>query len=371
MKKDQLSTFLETHNTIKAFEARNLDKDSFCLVPFTNIILEPNGDVGVCRQKGTEFTVGSLKKNSLEEVWNGEEIRKWRREFLEGQVSNCKSEIRYKKCNLCPQNNQLLEYVEFSEVQTALPIKLTANFNGFCNLRCQMCDVWEMPNGFYTEENFWIYARQNLFPGLKEIDMLSGEPFLQKDTWKLIDEVSTLNKACRWTITTNAHYQLSEKMKKDLDKIDFKNLIISMDSLDDQAYAKIRKRGSLDVVLGTVDDFLTYQNERLQKGLGLLSIKVNFLIQKDNWREVKRMISYCEKKNISPFITFCYVPEEYSLLTLPVDERMRILRYWLNDLEYSEVAIAGRIIRPMVDSLEGLDRAEILSLIQDLKISTV
>ncbi|TNF24532.1 MAG: radical SAM protein [Deltaproteobacteria bacterium] len=371
MKKDQLSTFLETQNTIKDFESKGLDTQGFCLVPFTNIILEPNGDVGVCRQKGTEFTVGNLRENTLEEVWNGETIRKWRREFLDNKVSNCSSEIKYKKCNLCPQNNQLLDYVEYSEVQSNLPIKLTANFNGFCNLRCQMCDVWEMPNGFYTEENFWSFARKDLFPGLHEIDMLSGEPFLQNDTWKLIDEVSSINPDCKWTITTNAHYQLSEKMKNELNKISFKNLIISMDSLDDETYAKIRKRGQLKTVRETLNDFLSYQKERMENGLSSLSIKVNFLIQKDNWREIKNMIQFCEDREISPFITFCHIPSEHSLLDLSDDERMRIIRSWLGDMDYQTLAKAGRVIRPMVDSLSGIDRAEVLSLIQSLKMSAV
>lgn len=371
MKKDQHATFLETQNTIKEFETRDLNPETFCLVPFTNIILEPNGDVGMCRQKGTEFTIGNLRESSLKEVWNGEGARKWRREFLEGNVSNCESEIKYKKCNLCPQNNQLLEYVEHNEVQSNLPIKLTANFNGFCNLRCQMCDVWELPNGFYTEENFWSFAREEWFPELKEIDMLSGEPFLQNDTWKLIEEVSSVNADCKWTITTNAHYKLSEKMKQSLDQVQFKNLIISMDSVKADTYAKIRNPGDLSTVLKTVDEFIFYENERIEKGLSPLSIKVNFLIQKDNWREVKEMIQFCREKSISPFITFCYIPSEHSLLDLPSEEKVRVLRHWISDLNYEEIAISGRIIRPMVDSLTGIDKAEILSLIDSLKSRAV
>jgi len=367
MKKDLMSTFIETQNVIQEFEDKNLNVEGFCLVPFSNIILEPNGDVGICRQKGTEFTVGNLRGSSLEEVWNGDAVKKWRREFLDGKAETCSSEIKYKKCNLCPQNNKLLEYVEFSEHQSALPIKLTANFNGFCNLRCQMCDVWEMPNGFYTEENFWGYARKKLFPGLKEIDMLSGEPFLQADTWKLIDEVSAVNSECLWTITTNAHYKLSDKMKASLDKIQFKNLIISMDSVVNETYAKIRKQGDLKTVLNTMNSFLDYQKDREDRGLSSLSVKVNFLIQKDNWREIKSMLEFCEKKEISPFLTFCYVPNEFSLLSLPVEERMRILRFWLSELNYEETALAGRIVRPMVDSLDGIDKAEILSLLNNLK----
>jgi cyclic pyranopterin phosphate synthase len=325
----------------------------------------------MCRQKGTEFIVGNLRENTIKEVWNSEKAQGWRSDFLEGRALNCQNEIKYKKCNLCPQNNQLLEFVDFNKVQVNLPIKLTANFNGFCNLRCQMCDVWELPNGFYTEENFWSFARKEWFPSLKEIDMLSGEPFLQSDTWKLIEEVSSVNKACKWTLTTNAHYNLSEKMRSSLDRIVIKNLIISMDSIQRETYAKIRKSGDLSVVLRTVENFLSYEKSRIEAGLSSLSIKVNFLIQKDNWSEVKEIIQFCHEKKISPFLTFCYVPSHYSLLNLSTSKRMEILRSWLLNLDYSEICISARIIRPMIDSLKGIDKAEILSLIDSLKARAV
>src|SRR5579885_2048245 len=40
---------------------------TFCHVPFTALILEPDGRVGSCRVKGTEFSVGNLKTQTLEE----------------------------------------------------------------------------------------------------------------------------------------------------------------------------------------------------------------------------------------------------------------------------------------------------------------
>ncbi|MCO4792577.1 MAG: SPASM domain-containing protein [Bacteriovoracaceae bacterium] len=371
MKKNQIaSNFQDTQKVISKFDSKNLEVDSFCLVPFTNIILEPNGDIGICRQKGSDFTFGNLRDNSLMEIWNGEEIRKWRKEFLTGEVEVCAKEFKYKKCNLCPQNNKLLDEVVFSEVQDSPPIKLTANFNGFCNLRCQMCDVWELPNGFYTEDNFWKYARKELFPNLKEIDMLSGEPFLQDDTFKLIEEVSSINPDCEWTITTNAHYQLSGKIKEYLNSITFKNLIISIDSINSETYSLIRKRGKLETVLQTLDDYVEYEKERIANSKSPLNIKLNFLIQKDNWKELKSILEFCNSNSVSPFITFCYFPDGYSLLDLDVSERLDILRFWLRDMDYVEISTAARVIRPLVDSLNGIDKAEIVSTIQNLKSLT-
>lgn len=39
----------------------------FCIVPFTTIILQPNGNVGICRHKGTEFFIGNIRENTMAE----------------------------------------------------------------------------------------------------------------------------------------------------------------------------------------------------------------------------------------------------------------------------------------------------------------
>ena len=126
----------EAKNIINEFEKFGFQKNGFCLVPFTTIILEPNGNVGVCRLHGTDKAIGSLNNNTIEEIWNGTHLKKWRREFLDGKPEICKNQIKNKNCNLCIENNKLLNSVEFNETQTTPIQKLTANFNGFCNLKC-------------------------------------------------------------------------------------------------------------------------------------------------------------------------------------------------------------------------------------------
>src|SRR5690606_32238580 len=221
-------------------------------------------------------------------------------------------------------NNKLLSDIELNEIQTTPIRKLTANFNGKCNLQCQMCDIWQKPNGLYDEINFWEPAKKNIFPFLKEIDMLSGEPFIQPDTYRLIDEVTKVNTSCQWTITTNAHWKLSDKIKADLDKIYIKNIIFSVDSLDKDTYYKIRYPGKLDFVLENIDKFIEYNNSRPIRGQNTISLVLNFLVQKDNWKEVSNVIDYCEKKGIIPFITFLYVPNEFSVLDFATEKRLEI-----------------------------------------------
>ncbi|GAB4020346.1 MAG: hypothetical protein Fur0010_22840 [Bdellovibrio sp.] len=348
-------------------KAKNLDPEQFCIMPFVNIILEPDGSIGLCRQKGTDFSLGNIQDKTISEIWNGPFARRWRREFLQGRSVICKSELRDRGCQLCPSLNTMLEQAELKETQTQFPLRLTANFNGKCNLECQMCNVWQLPNGLYNEINFWEPAERDIFPHLEEIDMLSGEPFIQPDTYKLINKVSAVNPACKWSITTNMHWKLNEKIKSDLDKIVFKNLIMSIDSLVPETYAIIRSPGKLSIVLENLDLMLKYQEDRVRRGLSSLNIHVNFLIQKDNWKEAKHMIAFCLNHNIMPFLTFLYRPERFSLLNLPKSEIDKILDFYQQNCSWSELALMRRVWIPLLDFASPIVKANFLVNIENLK----
>jgi cyclic pyranopterin phosphate synthase len=359
MNQSRLSSKQEEILRVKElFKNAGQDPEKFCVVPFLGLILEPDGSVGVCRQKGTKYTFGNLKTQTLEEIWNGEGIRNWRREFLEQKPKICSADMKHCHCHLCPENSKLLDQIELAEIQTRPMLKLTANFNGKCNLQCQMCDIWKQPNGLYDELNFWEYAKQQVFPHLKEIDMLSGEPFIQKDTYRLIDEVSTLNPSCQWMFTTNMHWKLTEQIKGFLNKIQIKYVIASIDSLNVQTYHKIRFPGDLNFVLENLDRFIDYRDSRGINGHSPFRIDMNFLIQQDNWREASEAILFCESKKINPFVTFLYEPHQFSLNALPENERIKILDYYFENFDRETLIKLMRVITPLMDNLSPINKAE-------------
>jgi radical SAM protein with 4Fe4S-binding SPASM domain len=368
--KDSKQTYLEetkskVFETLSTFEDMNLDKNKFCVMPFVNIILEPTGDVGICRHKGTEFTFGNIRNQTIDEIWSSPKVQAWRKGHLDGNAQVCKTELVDRKCNLCPELNTLLADAEITNIKNPKILRLTANLNGKCNLQCQMCHVWKLPNGFYTEENFWIPARERFFKDILEVDMLSGEPFIQSDTYRLIDEVVSVNPECQWTFTTNLHWKLTEEIKQNLDKIIIKNIITSIDSLDEVTYKKIRYPGKLSFVLSNLDSMIEYQSERVLKQLSKLNIRVHFLIQKDNWMEVKEMIAFCFEKKVTPFISFLYEPESFCLLDFSQDERIKMLNYYFDNLNKEELLLIQRILKPLIRSLDKLEYAQYLNLFHE------
>lgn len=336
--------------------------ENFCIVPFTNVILNPDGDISICRQKGTKHVVGSLKNQTLEEVWNGDYLQKWRSEFLSGNVEICKKEIQADSCHLSSGSYFYIQDAQIDTKIEGLPIKLTANFNGQCNLRCKMCDVWTLSNGFYDQINYWEELEEKFFPYVKEIEMLSGEPFIQKDTWRLIDEVSKVNPDCIWSFTTNGHYRFTDEMFEKLSKIKIKNIIYSIDSLNDDRYSKIRIGGDLKVVLNSLEQLrnfnkVTFNNE--------IALTLHFLVMKDNVDELENLVEFCEEKSLMLTINVLYDPEHDSVLSLFDDDKKAFLeRYILN----SETNVLKRLTRafiPVIESLNNVDKAYYYSSLRD------
>jgi cyclic pyranopterin phosphate synthase len=350
--------------TSQQFQDYHLDRTSFCVMPFTTIILEPDGNIGVCRHKGSKYTFGNLRHNTLDEIWESEKIQEWRNDFKLGKKVICKTELTDRHCNQCPELNKLLPFAEIENSINPKIIRLTANLNGKCNLKCHMCDVWQLPNGFYTEENFWKPARERFFKEIKEVDLLSGEPFIQSDTYKLIDEISSVNPNCSWTFTTNLHWQLTDIIKSKLDQIKIKNFIISIDSLDVQTYKKIRYPGDLNFVLKNLDNLLKYQELRISKEMSSLNIRLNFLLQSDNWQEAQSIIRFCLKRKIIPFITFLYEPSELSLLTFDYNKRIEVLDFYFNNYSKNDLLFMQRIIKPLIRSLTKIDYIYYLELLK-------
>jgi cyclic pyranopterin phosphate synthase len=268
----------------------------FCPIPFIQLQLNPLGHVSACCFSG-EYQVGDIKDSTLVEIWNGDILRKWRREFLEGNIKICEKPMKNFECHKNYQH--LVEFVDFNEVQKRMPIRLDLRLNGQCNLECVMCSVWTQPNQLYDSSDLWSIGPEKIFPFLKEVDMLGGEPFIQKDTFRFVDEVSKVNSTCTWSFITNCNYALNTFLKKKLDKLKLRSIHMSIDSLDPVTYSKIRQKGKLEKTLKTLNDYVVYRSDRAEVGKGF-ALFASMCVQKLNWREIPSFLKYCRIRQIVP-----------------------------------------------------------------------
>jgi len=332
-------------------------------VPFTGLMIEPDGKVGFCRMKGSEFAAGNLHHQSLLEIWNGAVVQAWRQEFLDGNPTTCQREMRHRQCHKCTLQNMKIPKSDATVIQTRMPRRIAFNLNGKCNLSCIMCEIWQKPNGFYDTNGFWDQL-DDLIVDLEEVELLSGEPFIQKDTYRLIDFISKRRPDCKWTLTTNNNWKMNAVIRSHLDQIKIRNVIVSLDSVNPVTYPLIRKKGNLALALQTLRDLLDYEKSRLERGLSGLQIQVNFLIQKANWSELKEIAAFQKEYGVQIFRTFLYEPSHLSLLSLSEAERIQIIETYRKELSPEDTTL--NIILPILDSLPKIYKAQYFLHLQSL-----
>lgn len=320
-------------------------KPHFCAIPFLQLQLNPLGNVSACCFSG-EHKVGSIKESSLEKIWNGDEMQKWRNEFISGDIKICKMSMQNFECH--KMYTHLNDIVDVNPVQKGLPRRLDLRLNGKCNLECIMCDVWKQPNGLYDQSDLWTLGPEKIFPHLVEVDMLGGEPFIQKDTFRFIDEVAQVNESCTWGFITNCSYNFNEKLRSTLDKIKIRHIHCSIDGISKDVYEKIRKNGTHEKTFATIREFVRYRDGRAAEGRGFV-IFGSMCVQRDNWHEIGLFLDFCKTNNLSPILQSVIGRSHLSLNTLSHGEYEQILSiitpYLSTDVRYSVLPVYEDIKR--------------------------
>ena len=328
---------------------------NFCPLPFKQLFLYPTGEVYTCCEIG--FKLGEAQKTRIEDIWNGEKAQRLREEFLAGEPRICSSQIKNKRCHLA--NEHLLEDLELTKIQSQPAQAFDLMLNGKCNLECVMCPVWTLPNQIYDQSSFWEEGESHIFKNLKQVSVKSGEPFIQKDTYRLIARVAAVNKTCRWQFTTNGQYKLTSRILDHLDLVDLDCIRVSIDSLDEDNYKKIRIRGDLKKTLATLEGLAEYRRQRERVGRNF-ELAINMAVQRRNWQEVPALIDRAVRVQATPIFLYVYTPEKESLGTLPEEERLRIAKFYFDFLadntDYSRSL--GTLMRPLLGSLPDQLRFE-------------
>ncbi len=230
-------------------------KDNFCLMPWLHLYIGTDGKANACCN--ASITYGSLKGQSISEIWEGEKIQTFRNSLLAGKKD--------KRCAICYNKEvsgkssirtETLEkfkhYIPSAiENKKTKPVYLDIRFSNVCNLKCRTC--WHGASSSWFEDakvlktNFGekaiIKATENnskliqevisYSDELEEVYFAGGEPLLMEEHYELLAlilEKNYLNTKIRYN--TN----LSTLVFKGLAVIDywkkFKNVHISV-SIDD------------------------------------------------------------------------------------------------------------------------------------------
>lgn len=186
-----------------------------------------------------------------------------------------------------------LIYLKFG-IDFTRPVQIYGIVNRHCNLRCKMCNCWRTEN---TElpASVWIHALKSLkeFVGTFNINFSGGEPLLKKDLFEILEFCGKENIIAG--ITTNGLLLNKEKVKRIIDCGLF-NVNISIDSLDDKIYDKIR---GVPGYLSRVKENVNYLKDYKEKAGSDLKIIVKPTVCSENLHCLNEIVEYAKETGIT------------------------------------------------------------------------
>jgi len=198
-----------------------VSEKTLCAVPWMHLNFEPNGKVvPCCLTSHHNYFAGDLTTQSIEEIWNSDNMKKLRKEMINGE--------RPKICDTCFNKEDVTgvsgrhyQNRDFPDVLEKIPnITLEDGtctemnlkywdfrFSNLCNFKCRSCgprysSSW-VPDakklGLTDQEKVWnieaVDEKTNFdfledqMKNVKRIYFAGGEPLLMDEHWHILDKL--------------------------------------------------------------------------------------------------------------------------------------------------------------------------------------
>lgn len=343
---------------------------TFCIYPWIHQYVGPPGDVKPCCNYLQNDQIGSLKENTLEEIWNNDKTKQMRLDMLNGiQVNGCAicdtrqgivNNTYRDDANTDLFTEDTYEIINNTLTDGTLPnhklLYIDARWNNLCNLKCRTCgprfstswvddhaklynltseerirrgDVFTF-SGKYEDQLYEEIERH--LPYVKRIYFAGGEPLMQKDHYKVLEKLIQLDhtgsneKPLTIHYNTNfkqlklGNYQAIELWKK------FKNININA-SLDG-SYKKAEYWRK-----GTEWDIIIENRKRLKEECPKVNFRISFTL---SWVNAFNMCEFykewVENEFILPnhfLINLLDVPKYYCLKYIPTWKKNKIAKEFI------------------------------------------
>ena len=292
---------------------------TFCQAPFNNLYFTQTGRVCVCCFNQVN-TLGTYPKQSVEEIWNGEPIKKLRKELqMYNLPLGCWECTKAIHANMERTSNSL----RFDEYPTSdCPVSLEFQLSNSCNLACTMCNghfssiirknVEQLPPLEEIYDKAFVKQLTPFIPHLHETTFSGGEPFLIGLYYNIWEKIVDINLNCKIKIITNGSV-LNDRAKDLLEKGKF-HITVSLDSTNKSNYERIRVGANFERVVENIDWFVQYcKKNRTQFNL-------NFCPMTLNYNEIIDFVDFSNSHDATIYFNHVYYPARYSLDSLPVSE---------------------------------------------------
>lgn len=305
---------------------------TFCMHPFTGLATREDGAIQACCRS---HPVGFIQDQTLEEIWNNENMCRIRKQLLSNQrppecepcfsledqgveslrQRHLKDQIPESRINLYPKAIKALskDYKMPFEIPT-MEIKL----NNLCNLKCRMChpmdstswNDWNEVEEFYIKEsNFMVDAIKNLnlmkkpyldkfddnpnwwnsfeklLPYFRRVEFAGGEPLMDPQHYRILDMLKPYGHQIEIKYATNGT-TLGIKGGRTIHDYwpHFKSVAVnlSLDGIDD-VYDYIRGNSDYDQVIVNLKEMQNLPNVR--RIVGAVAVQVSNVLILDKMIE--------------------------------------------------------------------------------------
>lgn len=340
-----------------------IKNETLCAVPWMHLNFEPNGKVvPCCLTSHHNYFAGDLTTQSIEEIWNSDNMKKLRKDMIEGK--------RPKVCDTCFNkedvtgvSGRFYHNRDFPDVLKKIPsITLEDGtctemdlkywdfrFSNLCNFKCRSCgprysSAW-VPDakklGYTYQEKVWniegVEDKTNFdfledqMDNVKRIYFAGGEPLLMDEHWHILDKLVE-NKRFDVKLSYNTNCSVLEYGKKNvldywkqwqLGKLE---VWPSIDEIGERAEL-IRSGTVWSKVADNLKEIAKYDNIIMRPGMTIgawnvarLPEMITYLTDLGVIRRHPNIYRYVNYNNF--FINLLDHPKHYHVSILPDDYRM-------------------------------------------------
>ncbi|MCB1041280.1 MAG: SPASM domain-containing protein, partial [Acidimicrobiales bacterium] len=220
-----------------------------CHAPSTSMYLDPRGEVRACCQNMWQ-RLGNITEVGLLEMWRGLRVQTLRRAMAVGDLSH--------GCERCAVHidagrpeaayARVFDHLPVEEAEPAWPQQLEFALSNACNLQCVMCNgdlssairvhrEGRQPLPVVYDDSF--FEELDLFlPHLRSAAFLGGEPFLGRESLRVLQRLAELPTRPRCSITTNGT-QWNDRIHRIVSSLPM-HVTVSLDGASTSTYESIR-----------------------------------------------------------------------------------------------------------------------------------
>jgi MoaA/NifB/PqqE/SkfB family radical SAM enzyme len=306
------------------------DTSVVCHAPFSAINFEQNGNATACCYN-RQHVLGTYPQHTIKEMWTGKAAKKLREYIrnndLSGGCKLCAAQLNAK--NFSGVHAKLFDAYVDKTKKFEYPKILEFEISNTCNLECTMC------SGYYSSsirknreqaeelispyDDKFVQQLEEFIPHLTDARFLGGEPFLINIYYDIWERIAQLNPEMTIHITTNGTI-LNNKAKQLLEKMRC-NINLSIDSMDPENYARIRKNGKLEKVMENFRYFKEYTASK--------NTYLTFAVcpMTDNWKDLPDILEFCNSERVGLYFSTVIYPVEVSLRSLTIEKLNEVIEY--------------------------------------------